>query len=273
MVLLNRKGNLSEMKNEYIKTDLGNYKITVHPGTNLVVFLNGAGSFDTADAFAPVIEKLSPNVGLLAIDYLNTGLSSIQKKEYSLTEDIQNMVEMITERNPKKVIIVAHSLGGIFARLIAAKLTNVTGFVGIEPTTLEILAGIPDIPEYQEKKEQFNAMTQEQAIENMKKQSEKSFTKKQHADLWQHFYEESKRDSDKQYQQQSEVFMTDLPKMNDSKFSTNMEVRIFTEKYRENEYKRSEYYTKQTEIISVGDNHYLHWDYPTEIAQKIQNLV
>ena len=262
-----------KMKDKYIETSLGNYKVTIRKGTNLVVFFNGAGSFDTADAFAPIIERLPPKVGLLAIDYLNSGLSSLQKKDYNLTEDIQNMIGIIKELNPKKIIIVAHSLGGIFARLVASKLTNVTGFVGIEPTTLEILSGIPDTPEYQVKNKKFESMTQEQAIENMKKQSEKNFTKKQFEDLWQHFYEDDQRDNDQQQQQQTQSFMNEITEMNESKFSVNLKSKIFTEKYREDEYKRSEYYTKQTEIISLGDNHYLYWDYPVEIEQKIQELL
>ncbi|WP_281828528.1 alpha/beta fold hydrolase [Lactobacillus amylolyticus] len=261
------------MKNEYVATSLGNYKITLREGTSLVVFFNGAGGFDTADTFAPIIERLPPKLGILAIDYLNTGLSSLQKKDYDLTEDIQNMTEMIIEHNPKKIIMVAHSLGGIYARLVAAKLTKVTGFVGIEPTTLEILSGIPDTPEYQAKNKEFESMTPAQAIENMKKQSEKNFTKKQYADLWQHFYEDDQRDSNKQQQQQVQAFMNEITKMNASKFPVKLKSKIFTEKYREDEYKRSEYYTKQTEIISLGDNHYLYWDYPAEIAQKIQELV
>lgn len=51
----------------------------------------------------------------------------------------------------KKVIILAHSIGGVYAMQMKDKINNLKAFVGIEPTTREIMLNPPKEPAYIEK--------------------------------------------------------------------------------------------------------------------------
>ncbi len=50
---------------------------------------------------------------------------------------------------------------------------------------------------------------------------------------------------------------------------------IITEEYREEEYKRSEYHTSnpKSKIISLGDYHYIHFEYPEKITDIVGDII
>lgn len=49
---------------------------------------------------------------------------------------------------------------------------------------------------------------------------------------------------------------------------------VITEKYRENEYKRSEYVSNnsKSKVVSLGDSHYIHFEYPKKIAEIVEEV-
>ncbi|KRN26874.1 hypothetical protein IV36_GL001453 [Liquorilactobacillus mali] len=242
-------------------------------GKTLIVFLSGASGFDTFDNFVPIITRLPKNVGILAIDYLNSGLSSLTKKVYVLEEDITNLAAIIEKQTAKKVIIVAHSMGGILALPIANRIKNFNGFIGIEPTTREIFFNPPQEKGYVEQAKKFKNMTEEQLITNMQRQTKKNFSKEQNKLLWKHYYQDDQRDSESKSAQQQEELIQSVSKYEKIRFSQEIPVTIFTQKFRKEEYERSEYTTDKTKIICVGDNHYLFWDFPEQVAAEIIKLI
>lgn len=50
---------------------------------------------------------------------------------------------------------------------------------------------------------------------------------------------------------------------------------LLTEKYRENEYKRSEYVSNnsKSEVVTLGDSHYIHFEYPKKIAEIVEEVI
>ncbi|MFT8478056.1 MAG: alpha/beta hydrolase [Liquorilactobacillus sp.] len=260
------------MHDKLFKTDLGDYKISVRAGKTIIVFLNGASGFDTFDSFAPIITKLPKSIGILAIDYLNSGMSSLTKKTYRLEEDITNLVEIIEKQNAQKIIIVAHSMGGILALPIADRINNFSGFIGLEPTTREIIFNPSKEKTYIAQKNKFEIMTEEQRIIKMQNQTKKNFSKEQDKLLWQHYYQNDQRHSEVKDAQKQKELIQSVVNYDNIRFHRAAPSVIFTQKYRKAEYERSEYITDRTKIICLGNNHYFFWDFPEEIAKKIIRL-
>ncbi|AUJ29681.1 alpha/beta fold hydrolase [Liquorilactobacillus hordei] len=260
------------MHDKLIKTDLGDYKISVRAGKTIIVFLNGASGFDTFDSFAPIIVKLPEDLGILAIDYLNSGMSSLTKKSYRLEEDITNLVEIIEKQDAQKVIIVAHSMGGILALPIADRINNFAGFIGLEPTTREIIFNPSKEKTYIEQKNKFESMTEEQFMIKMQNQTRKNFSKEQDKLLWQHYYQDDLRHSEVRDAQKQKELMQSIVNYDDIRFHRTTPSVIFTQKYRKAEYGHSEYITDRTKIVCLGDNHYFFWDFPEEITKEIIRL-
>ncbi|MEE6715944.1 alpha/beta hydrolase [Schleiferilactobacillus harbinensis] len=131
--------------NKMIETALGRFQISTNISDDgpLVVFLSGAGQFDTLATYHNVITQLPASVNWLTVDYLNTGYSGTAVKDYTLTDEARAIADIIHTQAAAGVILVAHSLGGVYALVMAEQLKNVAGFVGIEPTTREIVLNPP----------------------------------------------------------------------------------------------------------------------------------
>ncbi len=139
------------MQRSDIETELGKINFAYRKGNPLVVFLNGFGSFDTGQSFSKVIESLPYEYGYFAPDYLNSGFSGKSLKDYTVADEATELAKIINDFNAKKVIILAHSIGGVYAMQMKDKINNLKAFVGIEPTTREIMLNPPKEPAYIEK--------------------------------------------------------------------------------------------------------------------------
>lgn len=66
----------------------------------------------------------------------------------------------------------------------------------------------------------------------------------------------------------------DFGDRNNSKCSMQASI-IFTEAYRKDEYKRSEYFNQnsQSRIVPIGSFHYIQWEKPKEIAGAVTEIV
>lgn len=107
-----------------------NYK---ESGKEVIIFIHGLGcakeSFDAAFDF-PKFNDFS----LLAIDLVGFGDSS-KPQDFTYTMEVQAEIckLLLDELNPKRVHIVAHSMGGAIGLLLAEKLSNkLISFTNIE---------------------------------------------------------------------------------------------------------------------------------------------
>lgn len=257
------------MQRKDIETKLGKINFAYRKGNPLVVCLNGFGSFDTAQSFSKVIEALPSEYGYVAPDYLNSGFSGKSLKDYTVTDEATELARIINDFKAEKVIILAHSIGGVYAMQIKDKINNLKAFVGIEPTTREVILNPPKDPAYTEKNKNI-----EKLQEKIKVDLRELFTPEENKKFWTTTEQNAKKFDEKdnlnaQAAYENDSFWKDATRISDKTPSV-----LITEKYRENEYKRSEYASNnsKSKVITLGDSHYIHFEYSKQIAEIVEEV-
>lgn len=258
------------MKRKKVTTELGTIDYAVRKGNKLIVFLNGFGSFDTEQIFTPIIRELPEEVGIFAPDYLNSGFSERSLKDYTLSDEAAKLAEIINTFNAKEVIIVAHSIGGVYAFQMQRKVKNLSTLISIEPTTREIILNPPQNIEYLQKQKEVKNVE-----EKIRRDIVKNFTEKEAQEFWKVTEENSKKFDQNALINAQNSFEKDVFLKEDGSLNTNITSIIITEKYRQREYKRSEYFSKNlnNKIITLGSYHYLQLEHPKEIANIIEKVI
>lgn len=98
------------------------------PDTLLVIFLNGAGlNASIWNSTLPLLKHTT-----LAVEYPNRGLSGSPNKKLTLDDYHSEILQQLSRKKEQNILIVAHSIGGIFCNKIAAELKGkVVGIVAI----------------------------------------------------------------------------------------------------------------------------------------------
>lgn len=254
------------MSRNFYENSLGEIAYYHKLGQPLIVFLEGFGDFDTLQNFSKIIKELSPQLGILAIDYLNSGFSSRSFKSYTLSEEANEIATLINSFKAKNVILVSHSLGGVYAFQMQQKVKHLTAFIGIEPTTREIILNTPQTEAYRNRPRNTNEFLAEK-IQNL-------FSTKEANEFLKTTNKLDKRFSEKDNQNAFEAIKNDSFWLNKDVLQDDIVSIIFTEAYRKAEYQRSEYFNHnpRTKIITLGTFHYLQWECPQQINQIILQL-
>ncbi|WP_308554746.1 alpha/beta hydrolase [uncultured Lactobacillus sp.] len=258
------------MQRKNTETKYGKINFAYRKGNPLIVFLNGFGSFDTAQSFSKVIESLPNEYGIFAPDYLNSGFSDEVLDAYTITDEANELVKIINSLKAKEVIILAHSIGGVYAMQMQNKINNLKAFIGIEPTTREVILNPPKDPIYVEKSK--NAQNLEEQI---KKDLTKILTSKEYEEFW-NTTEQNAQKFDEKADSNAQASLE-----NDSYWKSNIKLVdtilavLITEEYRKAEYKRSEYFSNNanSKVILLGESHYIHFEYPKEIADIVKKTI
>ena len=258
------------MQRREIETELGKINYAYRKGDPLVVFLNGFGSFDTGQSFSKVIESLPNEYGYFAPDYLNSGFSGKSLKDYTVADEATELAKIINDFKAEKIIILVHSIGGVYAMQMKDKINNLKAFVGIEPTTREIMLNPPKEPAYIEKNKNM-AKLQEKIEADLRE----IFAPEENKKFWTTTEQNAKKFDEKdnlnaQAAYENDSFWKDTTRISDKTPSV-----LITEKYRENEYKRSEYVSNnsKSEVVTLGDSHYIHFEYPKKIAEIVKEVI
>lgn len=253
-----------KMDKKYYTTKLGQIESAFRKGNPLVVFLNSFGSFDTAQSFSKIIDELPAEDGIFAPDYLNTGFSGKSTVSYTITAEADELAKMINGFNAEQVIIVAHSIGGVYAFQMQAKVKNLRALILIEPTTREIILNPPKEQGYlDQEKQEHNA---EQFIHD---QIFSLFSEKEATTFWQTTEKNADQFDDQASQNAISAMKNDHFWQSTMRMNDDIPVIILTEAYRQKEYERSEYNNHKAKIILLGTFHYIQWEYPKEIAKLI----
>lgn len=252
------------MISRFVQTDIGKLYTSYRAGEKTILFLSGAGLFSTEDNFAGIIDLLPTNFGVLTIDFPNTGKSPYTDQNgVSVSLWIKSIIQVIEFYEIQNYIICAHSISGILAlALTDLQQNHCVALFLIEPTTYQIMYGdlsrspYPEMIELQEKYD-----TDEKMIGYLKSISELSLNHKENEQLWTQFDEnirslvENPLPSD--FRMICDYSEEEFQKLADRKIDTP--IFIFTQKFRYDEYKNSEYNQGSTGIVCCGDSHYLHW--------------
>lgn len=255
------------MQRKNIETKLGKVNFAYQEGDPLVVYLNGFGSFDTAQSFSKIMDSLPKSFGIFAPDYLNSGFSGVSTTEYTVKDEAKELSKIINNFQAKQVVIVAHSIGGVYAMQMKDLVNNLIAFVGIEPTTREIVLNPLEDPSYIEK-------SQEDLEEKIRNSLSRILTSEEYNNFWKTTNKNAKKFDKRANQNAQAAYENDEYWKDNSKLNEIPSV-IITEKYRENEYKRSEYVTSnlKSKVIIMGDSHYIHFEVPREIAKAIKKYL
>lgn len=261
-------------KNALIQTKIGQFSTFHRSGNPTLVFLSGIGNFPTKENFTAVIGKLPAEMGILTIDFPNVGESSMTNQAPNPFEDWVDAIAFILESyQVREYILVAHSISGFLALKLFEKVPNCHGFIGIEPSTVSIMTGQIHYPEFDLVNEKIAKIGFESYFQAI---SESGMTSAQHQALWAGFDRSTaKWDSISNerfafYPNLEEADLLSMPKIPE-----NIPSILFSQAFRKDEYAQSEYVNihPQSQLVLLGDSHYLHWTESEAIAKSIESLI
>lgn len=255
------------MQRKGVETELGKINFAYRKDEPLIVCLNGFGSFDTAQSFLKIIDSLPENYGIFAPDYLNSGFSGKSLKGYTIADEANELASIINSFKAKRVIILAHSIGGVYAMQMKDKINNLKAFVGIEPTTREIILNPPKEAAYIEKSKNMDKLE-----EQIRADLSKILTPEENENFWDTTEQNVQKFDEKDNQNAQAALENDSYWKDDLKLDDDITSVLITEEYRQKEYKRSEYASKNSKVVSLGTYHYIHFEYPREIASIVKDV-
>ncbi|MEW4353591.1 alpha/beta hydrolase [Streptococcus pneumoniae] len=265
------------MEERFIRTKIGEVYTTFRQGNPTILFLSGMGFFSTADNFRLVIEKLPEEIGILTIDLPNTGKSKVRNQANDSIKDVMtSLSQLIKDYSIENYGICAHSISGILALKLFENDSSCRFFVGIEPTTREILYGNLSknpYPEFQALEEQLSAS--EKTFEDyLRELSELYFSPQDAHQLWQTYHEAQDKLALAD-QAPIQAFISIEEKEISTQMPSDIAVILFCQEFRVAEYERSEYVHPDSDvtIVAGGDFHYLHWSESEKIANYIKNYM
>ncbi|WP_080488309.1 hypothetical protein [Oenococcus oeni] len=184
----------------------------------------------------------------------------------------RKLEKIISTKTTGSIIIVTHSIGGVYALELFHRLMRITAFVGIEPTTREIINNPPKTRAYIDAAKKHDAMGQDGFIQYIHKKLFLYFPSQQANLIWQ--TAENSEKSASKFAIQYKNFSDSFDWHSHTRLSKIPSV-IFTEKYRKEEYLRSEFMTdnQYSKVISLGDFHYIHWEEPIIIVEEIKEVI
>ena len=147
--------------------------------------------------------------------------------------------------NAKNVIILAHSIGGVYAFQVRDKVKNLKAFVGIEPTDREIILNPPQEKAYLErnKNETISEKFIHQKIFDL-------FSETEAKTFWQTIEKNEAHFNDQDDQHLMNAMKKDVFWFNQDKWNDSISTIIITEKCRMSEYERSEYFNQNVGVSS-----------------------
>lgn len=261
-------GGAKIVEKQELDTNLGTISCSIREGNPLVVLLNGFGSFDTEQSFSKIITKLPEEYGILAPDYLNSGFSGQSLKKYTIKDEAEVLADIINSKNAKKVILVAHSIGGVYAFHLQNEIENLVAIIAIEPATRQIILNPPKSKEYLEHEKVGNS------VDFIRNKIYELFDEKYADQFWQTTETNSEKFDDIANQSAFNAMNNDLFWSKLDSLSDDVPIIIFTESYRQKEYENSEYFNKNTDskIVTLGSFHYIHWEEPNLIVNCIKKF-
>ena len=101
------------------------------------------------------------------------------------------------------------------------------------------------------------------------------FTPEENKKFWTTTEQNAKKFDEKDNLNAQAAYENDSFWKNTTRISDKTPSVVITEKYRENEYKRSEYVSNnsQSKVVVMGDSHYIHFEYPKKIAEIVEEVI
>lgn len=173
------------MKRFEVTTKIGSLFVTYKKQKKVLVCLNGAGLLPSYENFSLILEKLSPTIGYLTIDFPNTGRSLIHDQaDKNLDNLVDAVYEVLEELGISEYILCVHSLSGILACKLLNKSIKCQALVAIEPTTKKVMfADFSETP-YPEMEEQMRLIDEYGPELYLKNLTQATFSPETNKEIW-----------------------------------------------------------------------------------------
>lgn len=244
------------------------YLTKIDNPTYQMVYLSGFGGAETYYDFKTLASYLKNGTHYF-LDVFGTGLSDETKRSRSLQaigEEILAFLETLPQTLP--LYVCGHSFGGVYLKEIFKQRPRlIKGAVFIEPTTFYSENLFKNNPLYQVEEEKFAALTEEERKVIF---SDPFWSLEDQVNQEKHekpFEEETtlKRSYQEMTENLKDSYLTPIPYF--------VPVLIFTQGFRKEEYQESSYYHLNGEIVTLEGSHYLQFQHPQEMAEKITEFV
>ncbi|MET1249498.1 alpha/beta hydrolase [Sporolactobacillus sp. STCC-11] len=268
--------------NHMIETDngkMGYYYREAKENATTLVFLEGFGGTNAYYNFKAVIDRLPKKYGILTLDYLGYGLSEITTAPRTIENIRAELNNVIKTFNLHKIVLFTHSIGGFYGFDYYLHFPEqIIGFVGIEPTTYEVLQANPqENAGFLQAAEAFNQLSTE---EKEKELSAVDPTGMQNPYL---NAEDAKRDLELSKEKVFNANLIDatqrllesLKEIKGKKISGILPTLLFSTKERTQAFKHSGYLSKNSlsRLVSLDGNHYLHWCCPEQLVLETERFL
>lgn len=268
--------------NNVIETIHGkmNYYYRQAEGTPItIVFLEGFGGTNAYYNFKAIIDRLPNQYGILTLDYLGYGLSEVTNAPRTIENMRSELDKAIETFNLTSIVLFAHSIGGFFGFDYYLHFpNNIIGFIGIEPTTYEVIAAHPEGSEgYLKEAEMFRRLSSEQQEKQL---SDYDGQGEQNPFLNE---EEAKKDLEISKSKAFNINLIDqtrrslesLQTIKGKQISAELPTLILSTNKRAQEFAHASYLSKHklSKLVSLDCNHYLHWSCPEKVAYEAKNFL
>lgn len=154
---------------------------------NWLIFLHGLGC--AKECFDQAFDtELATQYSILTLDFVGFGASD-KPDEFSYTLEDQAKIteQVIGQFNPRKIVLVAHSMGGTIGVLLARELPHLANFINVEGNLVSEDAGIISRRTAQQTESGFINEGFNIFLSGLQASDEPSFR------TWAHWYEQSSR--------------------------------------------------------------------------------
>ena len=222
----------------------------------LLVYINGLGSDSTHFSFKSLASQLP--FEQMFIDRLGAGYSDETVSERTIEQIVDELREFLQSFHTD-LILVAHSIGGIYAARLLRDLPEVKGLIAIEPTSAVIQKYDQTAP-YLAMQEKFQSI-----VDDL------------HDPAWtaddlvarRYFDEERSLET---LGREIDLAVANVISNRDLQL-TNEPILLFTQAYRQAEFEESEYATADMTLKIFEGSHYLHWHNAPEMAREIMTWI
>lgn len=134
LVATNSEAGKIESYGQLIHVDGKKMNVTISgAGDETIVLLPGFGTAAPALDFLPVIEQLTPNYRVVAIEPFGYGLSDATDKERTTENIVSEVHEALQQLDIDRYVLMGHSIAGIYGlEYTQTYRDEVTAFVGID---------------------------------------------------------------------------------------------------------------------------------------------
>lgn len=241
-----------------------------------VLFFQGSSGANCYLGFKNIITALPDKYGILAIDQLGYGESDLTRSERTIDNILAETQSIVNKEQIHKVIIFAHSLGGLYALGYIKRFSDyVQAVIGVEPVTGVTEMDVDDMVRVT--KEEAQEVARDRAQGKIPESELKSLINPNLNSVdWNKQLEIFQKLLDNETQvNEAENLKSSIQSVKKISIPNKIPVLIFSRTKRQSEYQTSEFKNDHpfSKISCFGDSHFLHWTESSRVIHETTNFL